>query len=64
MTKRISGRPKARTYFEQIPLDAVKKVTVQDVLKKRKTTTRDVMREPSSKKTEPYSMSAHRLTLI
>jgi hypothetical protein len=64
MTKRISERPKTPTYFEQVPLDVVKKVAVRDLSKKGKTGTRDLMREPASRKTEPYSMSADRLSAI
>ena len=60
MTKRVSERRKPRTYFEQIPVDAVKKVRVPDLSKKRKTDKGDVMRESASRKTEPYSMRAHR----
>ena len=60
MTKRVSEPPKPRTYFEQIPVDAVKKVRVPDLSKKRNTDKGAVMRESASRKTGPYSMGAHR----
>jgi hypothetical protein len=59
MTKHIPQRPKPRTHFEQVPLDVVKKVTVRDLSKKHK-----VIREPAARKTEPYSMGAHRLSIV
>jgi hypothetical protein len=60
MTKRIPQQPKPRTHFEQIPLEIVRKVTVRDLSKKHKTGTGNVIREPAARKTEPYSMGAHR----
>jgi hypothetical protein len=59
MTKRIPEQ-KARTYFEQIPLEIVKKIAVTTIAKKQKTGTGEVTREPPSRKTEPYSIGAHR----
>ena len=59
----IFDPPKPRTYFEQVPLDVVKKVAVRDLLKRPKVGPRPVTREPASRKTEPYSVGAHRLSL-
>jgi hypothetical protein len=63
MTKRILRWPKPRTHFEQIPLDAVRKVAERDLSTKQKKGNRQVIREPASRKTEPYSMGSHRLSV-
>lgn len=60
MTKRAVERPKPRTYFEQVPLDVVRKVVLPDSAKKHKRGSRGVSREPASRKTEPYSVGANR----
>jgi hypothetical protein len=54
--KTSNGRRKARTHFEQVPVEVVKKIAGRPS-KTRKTGSRDVTIEPS-KKTEPYSMEA------
>jgi hypothetical protein len=64
MTKRITPRPKPRTHFEQIPLDVVRKVAERDLSKKHKTGDGKVIREPAARKTEPYSMGAHGLSVV
>jgi hypothetical protein len=61
MTKRIAERPTPRTFFEQVPVEVVRKVVVEKVSKKHNGS---VSREPSSRKTEPYSVGAHRLSVV
>jgi hypothetical protein len=61
MTKRILQGPKPKTHFEQIPLDVVRKVAERDLSKKQKKGNGQVSREPASRKTEPYSVGAHRI---
>jgi hypothetical protein len=62
MTKRIPQEPATRTHFEQVPLDIVRKVTERDLSPKQKKGNGQVTREPSSRKTEPYSVGAHRIS--
>ena len=64
MTKRIPERPMPRTFFEQVPLEVVKQVAVHNVSKKHKPGNGKVSREPAARKTEPYSVGAHRLFVI
>ena len=45
MTKDNNAEPKPKTHFEQIPIEVVKAIVRPELI-----------REPSSKKTEPYSI--------
>ena len=52
MTKPTPPPPKARTYFEQIPLEhVIKKIEKEDPPRAA------LIREPAGKKTEPYSIA-------
>ena len=57
MTKK-NGRPqKARTHFEQIPVDAVKKVVGEDVFTMETAGIDNVVVERASGKTKPHLKS-------
>jgi hypothetical protein len=62
MTKLNPGPPKRETHFEQVPVELVKRVAVPELSKKRRPG--ELVREPSGRKTEPYSIGAHRLTAV
>lgn len=47
---------KPGTHFDQIPIEEVKKIADRDVPKKENDSKGNVIVEPSSSKTEPYSM--------
>ena len=47
---------KLRTYYEQVPVDAVKKIALEKDRRKKPTATANVVVEPPARKTEPYSM--------
>jgi hypothetical protein len=55
--KTSPGRRKARTHFEQVPVEIVKKIAARPS-KRQKAGSRNVTIEPAWKKTEPYSMQA------
>jgi hypothetical protein len=46
----------ARTHFEQIPVAVVKKIALERAPEKKTTETGNVIAEPPTRKTEPYSM--------
>jgi hypothetical protein len=54
--KRKSVKPRATTYFEQIPIEIVKKITLDKPLLKKPTGPGNVVVEPPARKSEPYSM--------
>jgi len=55
--KHASAKRDARTHFQQIPVEVVKKIAVVDGPKKKKAAViRNVVVEPPARKTEPYSM--------
>jgi len=64
MTKPISERPAPQTFFEQVPVEVVTKAAIEKVPKKHKAGNGKVVREPSARKTEPYSVGAHRLFAV
>ena len=47
---------KARTYFEQIPVEIVKKMPLEESSLKKPTGPSNVVAEPTAMKSEPYSM--------
>jgi len=47
---------KARTHFEQIPVEVVKTIAVEKGPAKETTKTKNLVAEPPSRKTEPYSV--------
>ena len=47
---------KSRTHFEQIPLEEAKKAGKEEGSKKTTAGTDNLILEPASKKTEPYSL--------
>jgi hypothetical protein len=53
--KARSAKRKPRTYFEQVPVEIVKKIAEQD-RKKKTNATANVIVDPPARKTEPYSM--------
>jgi hypothetical protein len=53
--KAPSTTRKPRTHFEQIPVQVVKKLTLEKD-RRKKTNTANVAVEPPARKTEPYSM--------
>jgi hypothetical protein len=57
VTKKNGGPRKARTYFEQIPVHAVKKVAGVDVFRKEAAGNDDVVVERASGKTKPQVKS-------
>jgi hypothetical protein len=50
--KARSDKRKRRTYFEQVPVEVVKKIALEQDRKKKA----NAIVEPPAKKTEPYSM--------
>jgi hypothetical protein len=46
----------ALTHFEQIPVEIVKKIALEKPSPKKPTGPRNVVAEPTARKTEPYSM--------
>jgi hypothetical protein len=54
MTKKTGKRQ--LTHFEQIPVEIVKKITLEKPSPKKPTGPRNVVAEPTAQKTEPYSM--------
>jgi hypothetical protein len=54
--KTTSIKRNARTHFEQIPVETVKKIALVRGPKKKTSVTNSVDIEPPAKKTEPYSM--------
>jgi hypothetical protein len=50
----IKKKEPSKTHFEQVPLDIVKEIAIREP-PKEPTRPERVRREPSSKKTEPYS---------
>jgi hypothetical protein len=48
---------KSSTHFDQIPIEVVKKIADRDAPKKENGGKGNVIVEPASSKTEPYSMS-------
>lgn len=54
--KTASVKRHARTYFQQIPVDVVKKIALVDEPKKKPAVIKSVVVEPPARKTEPYSM--------
>jgi len=54
--KRKSVKRQAVTHFEQIPVEIVKKITLEKTSLKKPTGSSNVVVEPTVRKTEPYSM--------
>jgi hypothetical protein len=54
--KKKAVKPQALTHFEQIPVEIVKKITLEKPSPKKPTGPRNVVAEPTAQKTEPYSM--------
>jgi hypothetical protein len=52
MKKPTRPKPKPHTHFEQVPLEQVVKKIVEKAI---------LIREPASRKSEPYSMRADRV---
>jgi hypothetical protein len=57
VTKKNGGPRKARTHFEQIPVDVVKKMAVENVFRKQGARTDDVVVERASGRTKPQLKS-------
>jgi hypothetical protein len=55
MTKTSYPQPPSRTHFQQIPLKVVKKIADAEAAKPKKAGPRNLIVEPTSGKTEPYS---------
>jgi hypothetical protein len=61
MTKTNHATRKSQTYFEQIPIDVVKKIAEEDVSKDKKAGTDNVNAGPTSRKSKPQSVPARSL---
>jgi hypothetical protein len=61
VTKKIAVKPKPRTHFEQVAVKVVKKIVERDEYKTPKAQAANVILEPASEKSEPYSIQfAHK----
>ena len=56
--KTSAFKRKPTTHFEQVPLEVVKKIVDSEAAERARAELHDVIVEPSSQKTEPYSIPA------
>jgi hypothetical protein len=61
MTKSNADR-RSRTHFEQIPLEVVKKIALVESPDEQRIGPDNLVLEPASQKTEPYSVRAEALS--